>query len=140
MLAGFLMTATSLMRPWQTGQQSASTPNARARSSAQVRYRLLRFFLSTTSAAEACSARGTIRDLHSLAAPSTPAYLTVWWRALRHARGETTQEGKRIHVDRDGPVSVGPLQEDADQAVFTLLELVLREGRPEHVSEQRLAA
>jgi len=58
----------------------------------------------------------------------------------RHARGETTQEGERIHVDGNGPVRVGPLQEDADQAVFTALELLLREGRPEHVSEQRLAA
>src|SRR6266545_8393867 len=82
MLAGFLMTATSLMRPWQTGQASASTPKVRARSSDQVRYRLLRFFLPASLVAgfSAGSARGTICDLHSLAAPSTPAYLTVWWR------------------------------------------------------------
>ena len=30
MRAGFLMTAASLMRPWQTGQASAFTPNVRA--------------------------------------------------------------------------------------------------------------
>jgi hypothetical protein len=58
----------------------------------------------------------------------------------RDGGGETTEEGERIHVDGDGPVGVGPLQEDADEAVWTVLDLVLRNGRPEHVPEQRLAA
>ncbi len=88
---------------------------------------------------------GLLRSGHDQGSPLAPCRehtsvsdgVVARWR---HARGETAQEGERIHVDRDGAVSVGPLQEDADQAVFTLLDPVLREGRPEHVSEQRLAA
>jgi len=76
MRAGSLRTATSLMRPWQTGQASASTAKVRASNSAQVRYRLLRFF-PARSGASASSEGGTMRDLHSLAAARTPAYLTV---------------------------------------------------------------
>ena len=58
----------------------------------------------------------------------------------RDARGQPAEQGQRIHVDGDGPVGVGLLQDDADQAVLTALELLLRDGRPQHVAQQRLAA
>ena len=93
-----------------------------------------------TTPAGAGSARGTIRDLHSLAAASTPEYRTVWWRGGGTLCREAAEEREWIHVHHDGPVRVGFLQADAHEAVFTVLELVLRDRRPQHVSQQRLAA
>jgi len=58
----------------------------------------------------------------------------------RDARGETTQQRERVHLDRDGPVGEGPFEEDADQAVLALLDLVLSNRRAKHVAQQRLAA
>jgi hypothetical protein len=81
-----------------------------------------------------------MRGLHSLAAPRTPAYLTVWWQRRGDARGETTQQRQRIHLHRDGPVGEGLLEEDADQALLALLDPVLPNGRAQHVAQQRLAA
>ena len=52
--------------------------------------------------------------------------------ARRHQR-------QRVHVHRDRPVAVGLLQCDAHQAVGALLQALLRDGRAQHVTQQRLA-
>jgi hypothetical protein len=104
-----------------------------------VRYRLLRFFFFPARSDAACS-DGTMRDLHALAAPSTPAYLTVWWRGggTLAARRQSSDNGSRRAATV--PSGKGPLENDADQAVLALLDPVLRNGRAKHVAQQRLTA
>jgi len=58
----------------------------------------------------------------------------------RNARSHPAEEGQRVQVDGDGAVGVRLLEDDADQAVLPVLDLVLRDGGPQDVSEQRLAA
>jgi hypothetical protein len=51
----------------------------------------------------------------------------------RDACGETTKQRQRIHQGGDGAVGEGSLEDDADQAVLALLDLILRNGRAQHV-------
>jgi hypothetical protein len=46
----------------------------------------------------------------------------------------------RPHIDGDGAVGVGLLEDDADQAVWPVLDPVLRDGGAQDVSEQGFAA
>jgi hypothetical protein len=81
-----------------------------------VRYPLLRFFLPARSGV-ACSDGGTMRDLHSLAAPGTPGVPDGVVSRRRDARGETTKERERIHLDGDGPVGEPPWRTLASASV-----------------------
>jgi hypothetical protein len=58
----------------------------------------------------------------------------------RNAGRQPGEEAERVQVDGDGAVGAGLLEDDADQAVWPLLNLVLCDGGPQDVSEQRFAA
>jgi hypothetical protein len=58
----------------------------------------------------------------------------------RDAGGEAAEERERVHVDSDGAVGEGALEGDAHEAVGARLDALLREGRPQHVTKERLAA
>ncbi len=61
------------MRPWQEGQQRASTAKVRAKSSAHRRYPPAGHVWSGLSVAAGGGAGGVIRALHWLLTASTPA-------------------------------------------------------------------
>jgi len=57
----------------------------------------------------------------------------------RHARGEATQQGERIHVDSNRSVSVGALQRDAYETVVKQLDSVLGQRRAQDITQERFA-
>jgi len=58
----------------------------------------------------------------------------------RDARGQAAQERQRVHVDRERPVGVGLLERDAQQPIVAWREVLLSDGRTQHVAQQCLAA
>ena len=72
-----------------------------------------------------------MRFLQRVAGASTPAYRTVWNRGGAAQGGEPGEQGQRVHFHRKRAASERTLQNDAHEAVWPQLHVLLRDGRAE---------
>jgi len=135
------------MRPWHRGYSRTSTAK---RPTEKLRPRTVRARALLRAGFSACRLRARRRRIRARLRREARSprgrgceHARVFQGVeprRRHAGRQTTERRQRVHVDGHRPVGVGLLQRDADQAIGSLLETLLPDGRPQHVAQQRIAA